>query len=106
MKYKHTTRKSHLKPTHTFAPVEPVFLLPLVEENIEVVLLFEETEVAGGRVRGKDSLKISFATQLVFALCQDTHIISRQHVQNCGTEILHTDPVISITRNMIYDRFL
>lgn len=74
----------------TFAPVEPVFLLPLVQENIEVVRFLKETEVAGGSVRGKDSLKISFTTQLVLALCQDTHIIGRQHVQNCGTEILHT----------------
>lgn len=71
-----------------FAPVLAVLQPPLVEEDIEVAWVFKEAKVAGGSGGGKDSLKVSFATQLVFGLRQDAYVLRGQHVQDRREEVL------------------
>ena len=73
------THKTH---THTFAPVLAVFLPPLVEEDVEVARVLEEAEVVRRGGGGEDALEVSFPTQLVLRLGQETHVLGCQHVQH------------------------
>lgn len=72
----------------TFGPAAAELLLPLVQQDVEVSRTLEEAEVAGGRRRRENPLKLTHAGPLVFAGRQHADVLRSQDVQHRGQEVL------------------
>lgn len=84
--FKLKTQSSYCE--NTCWPGARVLLLPAVQQDVEVSRTLKEAKVARRWRRWENSLKLSAATELVFALCQHTDVLRGQDVQHCGEEVL------------------